>query len=314
MAIAGIYMLQFKNTAKVYIGQSIDIDNRIRRHISNMTSNKASCKLQDAYNTFGAPIGLILLECPKTELLNDAENLFIKLHDSVENGFNSSYVVTQARYGEGNSNISNRTIATEIVKYTFTLSELPSIKETAKLFNMSYDIVRNIFAGKSYIWISKYYPEEYASMIARYSEKFTKKIQKYSTDTVAKKYKYSEEAILRAFNLYIDNPDMSITEIGTVTGILPGTVSSIGSGYSHKWIKKILPEKYSKINTVVDIRRRLVKAPTEISPKYELVSPSGELHGFSVQAIFAKEQGMTASGLSKLLSGKVDMYKGWVIA
>ena len=84
----GIYLLRFNGTKAVYVGQSINIEERYSSHIRYMRAKTTSHKLQYAYDTYGIPTLEILVECDK-ELLNETENEAIAIFNSVENGFNT---------------------------------------------------------------------------------------------------------------------------------------------------------------------------------------------------------------------------------
>src|SRR5665648_95087 len=83
-----IYILRFKGTDQVYIGQSNNIEKRTTAHIYKMHSGTASIKLQQAYTAYGEPIYEVLSECSKEELdLFETET--IEIFNSYHNGLNS---------------------------------------------------------------------------------------------------------------------------------------------------------------------------------------------------------------------------------
>jgi len=71
----GIYLLNFKDEA-FYIGQSQDIETRWKQHRDKFVKGKAAEKMQNAYNLYGMPMGIILVECHK-DFLDTFENYFI---------------------------------------------------------------------------------------------------------------------------------------------------------------------------------------------------------------------------------------------
>lgn len=88
--IIGIYMIKNKTTNKVYIGQSIDINNRWIRHKSELNNNKhTNSHLQHAWNKYGESDFLfeIIKECEEYEL-NDLEVFYIQQYDSINTGYN----------------------------------------------------------------------------------------------------------------------------------------------------------------------------------------------------------------------------------
>ena len=58
----GIYRLIFPNTAKCYIGQSVNIERRYVQHIRDMEKGVAAEKVQQAYHMYGKPTLDIILD------------------------------------------------------------------------------------------------------------------------------------------------------------------------------------------------------------------------------------------------------------
>lgn len=91
----GIYKLVNNKNNKVYIGQSIDIENRFKDHIYGLkTKNHHAFKLQDFYNKYSKQKSFELtyevLEIVENKKhLNSREQKYIKMYDSCNNGFNS---------------------------------------------------------------------------------------------------------------------------------------------------------------------------------------------------------------------------------
>jgi len=86
----GIYKITNTNNGKVYVGSSIDIDNRLRSHLSNLKRGKHHNKqLLEDFNTFGEHC----FELSKIELCDmyemiDREDYWIEHLDSVNSGYN----------------------------------------------------------------------------------------------------------------------------------------------------------------------------------------------------------------------------------
>lgn len=106
----GIYKLDFANTDKVYIVQSINIEVRYKQHINLLRLNKSSIKLQEAYSLYGNPLLDILVECTKEEIY-ECEKESIEIFNSISNGFNTCTCAggISSLYGEqhGRSNYIN---------------------------------------------------------------------------------------------------------------------------------------------------------------------------------------------------------------
>lgn len=93
----GIYIITCKANKKVYIGQSIDIKNRLRGHKYDLRKGiHQNAHMQNAFNQYGESEFLfeVLCEMPKEEYtkdkLNDLEILYISFYQSNdrEKGFN----------------------------------------------------------------------------------------------------------------------------------------------------------------------------------------------------------------------------------
>jgi len=87
---SGIYLIQCLVNGKCYIGQSINIENRLKSHLYNLKKgNHFNVKLQRAFNKYG-DINfsfLTIFKCSKEEL-DIWENVYIKLFDSNNFGYN----------------------------------------------------------------------------------------------------------------------------------------------------------------------------------------------------------------------------------
>jgi group I intron endonuclease len=158
----GIYKISFKDTDRVYIGQSSNIEARWCSHLSDFRNKRATPKLQQAYDRYGIKKFDIILECCIDEL-NSAEKEAIEIYNSYVDGFNS---LSDARApilpGEDNPN------AAEInEKYMEVLrllvQESPSLtkREISKISNVSIYVINHIAALESHAWLKERMPLEY---------------------------------------------------------------------------------------------------------------------------------------------------------
>ena len=165
----GIYLGSPKNgkTDKVYIGQSVDICGRVRRHNNDMLNGKHSPKMQAAYAEFGEFEWEILAECAK-EHLDELERFYIKLFDAVNNGFNTYADSNSAPvlYGLDNGKVDNDKILLYKIILDLTLAN-PSYTryKIAELANTEPHIVAHIWYGQSCSWLNELFPTEYAAVI-----------------------------------------------------------------------------------------------------------------------------------------------------
>jgi group I intron endonuclease len=92
---SGIYCFENLIDGKKYVGQSINLERRFKKHINDLNKNKDdSIILQNAWNKYGKDsfIYTILIEC-SLDLLDEKEKLYIKeLHTHIsEHGYNISW-------------------------------------------------------------------------------------------------------------------------------------------------------------------------------------------------------------------------------
>ena len=87
----GIYSITNKLNNKRYIGQSIDIETRIKRHFRELRRGVHHCHhLQRAFDKYGEDNfeTEILLICNENDDLNEKEKEYIEKYDSYRNGYN----------------------------------------------------------------------------------------------------------------------------------------------------------------------------------------------------------------------------------
>jgi group I intron endonuclease len=161
----GIYKLNFKNTDKVYIGQSLSIESRIIHHISILRAGQATPKLQKAWNNYGLIGYDILIECEPDEL-NKYETETISIFDSVKNGFNTlSDSGNPILHGENNPNANYENEKyKEILRFLVQRSPSLNKRQISNLTGVSIFIVRHIAALESHTWLKKELPIEYAEL------------------------------------------------------------------------------------------------------------------------------------------------------
>jgi hypothetical protein len=158
----GIYLLKFIGTNKVYVGQSLRIEERFTKHKYKLKNNLANYKLLDAYNEFGLPKLEILLECNEHDDLDSLENEAIEIFDSVNNGFNINTKASGGGIGlqgqlHGNSKY-DFSIIIEVFKKL--LLDIP-FKEISLTTGVEISTIRDISKGKAHRWLANKYPEEY---------------------------------------------------------------------------------------------------------------------------------------------------------
>lgn len=162
---SGIYCLSFNNTDKVYIGKSVNLDSRAYSHHWTMQKQKASKKLQDAYNIYGKPIFTVLEYCNEKELYK-LEKAYIIEFDSVEAGFNHSPGGEGGNVSPGDTN--SRATATN-AQYLEALELLVyssmSRYQIADTTGLTSSIVSHISSGEGHKWLQEAAPELYSKLL-----------------------------------------------------------------------------------------------------------------------------------------------------
>lgn len=161
----GIYLLGFTGTHKVYVGQSLNIEERFKKHIKKLVNKDHSINMNMAYKEFGLPEIEILEECLE-EKLNELENYHINLWNAVDDGFNTLYHAEDSPNKRGEEHGMSKYTNEQIKKVFFLLveqSEIP-FKEIAGLTGVSFDTVCQISIGTVHLWLKKEFPVEYAKL------------------------------------------------------------------------------------------------------------------------------------------------------
>ena len=88
--LSGIYKIYCKDTNKYYIGQSINVESRLKQHLNELKSNKHINKeLQADFNTYGEGSFIFeKIEDSKEEHLNMFEKYYMEYYNSLEEGYN----------------------------------------------------------------------------------------------------------------------------------------------------------------------------------------------------------------------------------
>lgn len=150
--MCGIYKITNIINGKCYIGQSINIQERWRRHRC-FNQDKSHYPLYLAFAEYGLDNFTfeILEECGLDEL-NEKEQFYIKKYDSYKTGYN------QTIGGQGTGHIVK--LSDEDVEIIYDLLQNSSIlqNDIARMFNIGTDTVSEINQGKTRIKEGYSYP------------------------------------------------------------------------------------------------------------------------------------------------------------
>lgn len=160
----GVYKLYWDTNHLVYIGKSVNIDNRYRQHKSILLSGMGSKKLQWAYDTYGMPKIEILLECSECEL-DIQEIQYINLFSSIEKGLNTSEGGSYSYRAIGTDNPNAKYKEEDYFNVLYFLSEPGySYREIEELTGVSKYVISHISSLESHNWLKDKYPELYSKV------------------------------------------------------------------------------------------------------------------------------------------------------
>lgn len=91
-SVSGIYSITNKINNYMYVGQSINVYQRLKNHLNSLQLNKHENEyLQRAWNKYGKEaFEFKLIKACKPKYLNRFEKLYIKKYNSYHNGYNNT--------------------------------------------------------------------------------------------------------------------------------------------------------------------------------------------------------------------------------
>jgi hypothetical protein len=186
----GIYKLNFEGTAKVYIGQSKNIEYRYTQHLYKLNKQTASRKMQEAHTLYGEPALSILTECEE-RYLTEYEKETISIWDSVENGFNTyeetrgSAPMVRERGEESASAIYSNAQISRVLDYLVDQPNLTA-KQVSEETGINVHTIRAISALNEHKWLKDKYPQKYS--ILENLKGLQAKSSKFSSKALGKTY------------------------------------------------------------------------------------------------------------------------------
>lgn len=156
----GIYLLRFSGTERVYVGQSVDIEYRYKKHLQNLRNGKHNYKMLKAYAQYREPsLEIILAELLQEDLAIN-EKLAFEIFDCVNNGLNVASEPTIFESGDKNpaSKYSN-----DVIEQVFNmlLDSNVTFGEIEINTGVSVSTIRHIANLESHSWLKEKYPKEY---------------------------------------------------------------------------------------------------------------------------------------------------------
>lgn len=161
----GIYSLYWEEPDLIYIGQSSNIETRLKKHLSMLKcSTHPNYKVQRAYDNFGVPNTNILDTCEVLEL-DTLEAVYISEFNSIARGLNICEVLpgNGISYDHPSAKYSKHKLLRVFARLA---SGRFSIQEVANKEKVSRGLVSRIACGSHHRWLAEKYPDKYSIITA----------------------------------------------------------------------------------------------------------------------------------------------------
>lgn len=162
---SGIYKLTFSN-GSFYIGRSINISSRFKDHLATLKAGKhRNYKVQEAFNSFGAP-ELLILEYCDSDFHVDKEVYWINLLNATTAGLNISKGGDDIFQGQDHpcAKYSNLQILA-VVKLLGSTTPLMSHKEVSSVTGVAETTIKDVICERAHLWVKEQYPIEFKQML-----------------------------------------------------------------------------------------------------------------------------------------------------
>lgn len=224
----GVYIIYNTFNNKVYIGQSINIEDRWKRHSRELELNKHhSYKLQQEYvkDKF---IHEVLVKCEPNSL-SDTEYSYIQEFDSYYNGYNCTTGQAVSGIGYTHSmSVYEKETYIKVVQY-LAYSSI-SQKDISKELEVSENIIHNISTLRRHNWIEYEMPLEYDILKNKY-------------ESINTRPRGSNPDIEKVFKELV-NTSNSLDIIESRYSLTRKQIQHLLYGEAYKWLSTIYPIEY----------------------------------------------------------------------
>lgn len=147
---SGIYKIYNKKADKYYIGQSVNVDNRLVQHKGELNKGiHINNKLQDDWHKYGEKSFVFeKIHSCEEEFLNAMERYFMDKYDVLQNGYNiasvNNFVRSEVRKKliMEKDFIKNKKL--ENIEIELTKEEIESIKLCKKTLGVTFEFIQNL--------------------------------------------------------------------------------------------------------------------------------------------------------------------------
>lgn len=115
---------------------------------------------------------------------------------------------------------------------------------------------------------------------------------------------YSNAQIEQVFNILVDAPTLSHSEISKITGVSISTIAQVSSGNTHKWLSEKYPDKYKTL-LELKINRRELKQSVKTMPS----TTSKYTDTQYLKVLTLAVQGYKAKDINKLTEVNIDVIR-----
>lgn len=294
----GIYIITFEGTDRVYIGQSINIEDRWSSHLSLMKKNTAASKLQDAYNIFGTPTFSILEKCA-SDKLDTLEVCYIQEFNSIDNGFNTCSGGNVYSGVHAPTSVYSKE---QILRVLYSLAETPvlTVKEVSDITKVSTSVIRGILTEKMHIWAILELPEVWKRVTLNSKDRDIKTSSIRGT-------KLSSKVRGIIYPILVDNKGNeyqieNARSFALLNNIHPANLGAVLNG--------------RRVSTGGFKRKVDSDRPIKGYKEYPLLlnTSTGDIEKIKTSLTgFCKMHRLDEDALSNLLSGSIKSHRGWVI-
>lgn len=282
----GIYKLSFDKTDKVYIGKSINIEERFKQHLTTFKTGKLSNKLLEARDLYGLPNLTILIECD-VDKLNESEIACISEYNAFNNGFNST-IGGDGGYSDS-TNAANKYDKEDYINVLYMLTDIKkSLIDIAIESKVHHKVVRHIFKKEAHTWLERELPEVYKAATS------------LDRDPTKRAGKHAGTILVDEFGDEWDAGDYM--DLCKIFDLDPSGISMVlnGSRNHHKGFRLKEP-----------IAKKIFERPSADKVK----APDGTLYDipWGSKAAFCREHELRAESLTRLIRGETKQYKGWTL-
>jgi hypothetical protein len=278
----GIYKLSFQGIDKVYIGQSSNIENRLKQHIRKLLKNTHyNPKMQEAYLiNCTLPILKILEEVKDASLMSTREIYWIDYFNSYHQGLNSTIGGTSLGLGAEHPSAKYTEDDYCAVVSFLALTDMTLLSISNEL-DIPLSIITAISSGSTHGYLENIMPTEYAQMRSKVGHR-----------KVGPRVGYPP----------LRGPDGTIY---TVTNLLDfAKEHNLGKG--NAGLSDLISGSVIAVKGFCLASRKIIR----------LISEVGEIVNVPIEKDkreFRTKYSLGVEGLRHLLNGTITTHKGWRI-